>query len=68
MIQNKSVLKEMKVIYLPRIARVKTTASAPSLIVLVLKPFPSVNRPKGRDLIIDRCNKCFNKEKEALSN
>lgn len=46
--QNKSNLNSIKNIYLPRIARVKTTASAPSLIVLVLKPFPSVQQKKVR--------------------
>lgn len=40
--QNKLNLNSIKNVYLPRIAQVKTIASAPSLIVLVLKPFPSV--------------------------
>lgn len=30
--------------YLPRLARLNTIASAPNLIVLVLKPFPSVEQ------------------------
>lgn len=31
-------------LYLPRLARLNTIASAPNLMVLVLKPFPSVER------------------------
>ena len=63
-IQKKSIMKEMKAIYLPRIARVKTIASEPILIVLVLKPFPSENWPKGRDLIIDRHNNVWERRKK----